>query len=100
MDHHGFKYENKIAHMIDMTINHDHRCKKIITIFLTNYYRTQPKMMSGIVGGALVFTKLNDLAKLKKDPNVWRIICKGGLHTFIKACRETNSRLVDYVVST
>lgn len=53
------------------------------------------------MGVMVIFTKLSDLGKAKKHPNVWIILCRGSLDNFIKACRFGNDqRLANYVVNT
>ena len=47
------------------------------------------------MGGELVFIEPNDLGKAKKDPNVWRIICRGELDRFIEACIVGSDRKLE-----
>jgi len=36
------------------------------------------------MGGSLIGMDANDLAKAKKDPNIWRIICREGIERLLR----------------
>lgn len=63
--------------------------------FKQKNYQNRPALKQMNMGGELVFIEPNDLGKAKKDPNVWRIICRGELDRFIEACIVGSDRKLE-----
>jgi len=82
IDDNALGYEGITTHINDMTCKNNSHCKRKNINHPVTFSRELNDISLENMGGALVFMEPKDTTKPKKDHNVWRILCRGGLYRF------------------